>query len=128
MTVCNLRKRKGFWEVNGSLEVVFSDGSCSYLHSSDTNEKVHIEIRNDLVWNINEEEGTAQRNDGFALTGAVDLQSNITTSIVDSILEKKECNLPTLAESSQTHKIFLEAMLDHWKENKNSQASILPIT
>ena len=121
-------KRKGFWEVNGSLEAVFSDGSCSYIHSSDTNDRVQIEIRNGLVWNINEDEGIAQRNDGFALMGKVDLQSNITTSIVDSILEKKDCNLPSLAESSQTHKIFLNAMLDHWRENKNSQASILPIT
>ena len=121
-------KRKGFWEVNGSLEIIFSNGSTSYIQSSNTKDKVEIEISNGLVWNICEEDGVAKRNDSFTLNGNMEYQSNMTTSIVDSVIENRKCNLPSLTESSHIHKIFLKAMLDHWKEKVNSKAVILPIT
>ena len=121
-------KRQGFWEVHGTLEVLLSGGSTASLTSLSSEGKVNIRISNGLEWDIIEEDGLAKRSDGFILEGSVEYQSTLTTSIVESILRNGTCNLPTLKESSIVHKVYIESMLKHWKENENSQSIKLPIT
>jgi len=121
-------KRQGFWEVHGTLEVLLSGGSSASLTSLSSEDKVNIRISNGLEWHIFEEDGLAKRSDGFILEGSVEYQSTLTTSIVESILRNGTCNLPTLKESSIIHKVYIESMFKHWKENENSQSINLPIT
>ena len=121
-------KRQGFWEVYGTLEVLLSGGSTASLTSLSSEEKVIIRISNGLEWEITEKDGLAKRSDGFIVEGSLEYQSTLATSIVESILRNGTCNLPTLKESSIVHKVYIESMLKHWKENENSQSIKLPIT
>ena len=124
-------KRQGFWEITGTLNAIYSNGSKLGLEScingvSDFPMKVKTIkgewIVNDLV------EGFAKGPSGLCLPIREEYLSDFSTNIVKSILETGLCDLPNINTSVHIHRIFLIAMLEHWNKNSNRKDNYVPIT
>lgn len=108
-------KRKGFWEVHGSMSVTFSGGSLLTLNVDHSTEPVTIEADvGGTIWQIDESNGVARRSDGFSQPGVLELQSAMTPRLVESILTSGTCALPTLGASVGIHRVLLQGLSDHW--------------
>jgi len=55
-------------------------------------------------------------------------QSQETGKIIDKIINKGHCDLPTLVESIETHNIFIRSLLVAWSRFKKVEEDTLPIT
>jgi hypothetical protein len=123
-------KRAGFWDIFGTIEVVFSKGSKAYI-TSDSSQWMPITIKfktRDEEWMIHESEGFAIRNNDLKITGRDEYQSEITAPIVESILLTGTCQLPLLAESVAMHIPMLRDLLEHWNLYMPEKITELPIT
>jgi hypothetical protein len=124
-------KRESFWEVFGTLQIYFSGGTELSLVSSlyDLNNSFFIrDTTSGITWNINEYKGIAISSDGNRIKGKKKLQSEITKTLVESILDTGKCELPILEESCEIHELFLEKILEHWRFYKDPKALSIPIT
>lgn len=123
-------KRLGFYETSGELEVTFSRGSTLLLKSLEdvTIEEFCLKTANGNVWRIDELLGVAGDSHGLMIHGALEYQSTITAPLIENIMNYGRCELPTFAESSEMHKIFLDAMLMHWNEVNELKDTRVPIT
>ena len=79
-------------------------------------------------WIIDEKNGIANGPNGVTIPGRIELQSEMTERLVESILKTGQCNLPNFEESAQIHRIFLHSMLDHWNKSHNRNDTLIPIT
>jgi predicted dehydrogenase len=125
-------KRPGNWEVMGVLTAQFSGGSTATL-AVEAGESAdlwyHLELLDgEFTWRIDEEKGAAVRSDGLSIPGRLPYQSEVTPFLVDQILSTGHCELPTLAVSAEIHRVFLDAMLDHWRKTIDATATSVPIT
>jgi hypothetical protein len=125
-------KRLGNWEVMGELKAQFSGGSTATL-TVDAGELSDLWYQFDLVdgeftWRIDEEKGVAVRSDGLSIPGRLPFQSEVTPHLVNQILSTGRCELPTLAISAEIHRVFLDAMLCHWRKTVDETATSVPIT
>jgi len=122
-------KRRGFWDVSGTLEARFSRGSHVFLSASEGGGPISLEVSDrHLSWLIHEAEGLARRSDGIEVTGRMSHQSEMSASLVESILEDGCCELPTLEDSTALHRVFIRSMQEHWKRAGNPAATFVPIT
>lgn len=122
-------KRKGFWEIDGTLIAKFSGGSIAKLNVTPGNEPCEITCKGQKdIWIINENAGKALASNGLTIEGRLNFQSEMTVDLVESIITKGKCRLPTFAESKPIYTIFLDAMLDHWRRHVDAQAILVPIT
>ena len=122
-------KRPGNWEVMGTLEARFSGGSHALLSASGSDGFPILKVNDGhLTWLVNEAEGRAQRSDGIEISGRNAYQSEMSAGLVETILENGDCELPTLEESTALHRVFIHAMLAHWRQAGNPAASFVPIT
>lgn len=122
-------KRPGNWEILGTLHAKFSGGSSASLSAKDGEVFYRFELDDGTyIWSIDEEAGTAKRSDGLDLPGRVPYQSEMSSVLVESILENDSCGLPTLNESAQVHRLFIRSMLEHWKHSVDASATSVPIT
>ena len=121
-------KRKGFWEVHGSMSVTYADGSLLILNADHSTEPVTIEADvGGTIWQIDESEGVAHRSDGFSQPGALEFQSAMTPRLVESILTSGTCALPTLGASVGIHRVLLQGLSDHWARSGGRKNGV-PIT
>jgi hypothetical protein len=122
-------KRKGFWEVEGTLEAKFSGGTIARL-TADKNQNSTSMVVNEknLSWQINEVDGIASRSDGIEILGRIMYQSEMSTTLVESIIEDGNCDLPTLDDSIALHHVFIRSMHEHWVKAGNPNATFVPIT
>lgn len=123
-------KREGYFEVTGKLVAHFSKGSTLTLES-----RVHAEIQplqidlaDGATWKIDEVNGKAFSTNGDHINGCIEFQSHLSGHLVDDILLRGQCDLPSLEESSAMHAIFLQAMLKHWNLSQNRNDDCVPIT
>ncbi len=122
-------KRPGFFEIFGMLEATFTCGTKAFLTAELDAQNEYLELTDgDLTWLINEGEGVASRSDGKVVTGDIRYQSQMSAELVESILERGSCDLPTLDESVELHRFFLRRMLEHWRLCADSDAVDVPIT
>jgi hypothetical protein len=124
-------KRAGYFEINGELRAKFSGGTELILRSDPyiLEDVMHLKFRNNCLWVINEEKSTAFISGGREfLNGIVEYQSNITATMVNKILMNGTCDLPRLEDSIKQHRIFIQAMLDHWRNFSSSTDETVPIT
>lgn len=122
-------KRPGYFEVMGSITARFSNGSTAILKVEDNNDPVMIGIKQgSFAWVIKEQEGMAERSDGYKVYGALEFQSALTSEIVKNILSGGKCALPLFATSALLHKPFLRDMLINWNRSANKETFLLPIT
>jgi len=122
-------KRRGSWEVAGTLEAKFSGGSCALLSAAEIVEPAFLEATDGRrTWLIREGDGLASRSDGLEIPGRVAFQSEMSAPLAESILEGRGCDLPTLDESVALHRVFIGSMLEHWRRAADSGATAVPIT
>ena len=122
-------KRSGFFEITGILKAKYSCGSELILESRTNGEGVLIHVKNlEGEWIIDEKNGIATGPKGKTIPGRIEHQSEMTTRLVESILETGQCKLPNIEESAQIHRIFLQSMLDHWNKVHNKNDTFIPIT
>jgi hypothetical protein len=122
-------KRKGFFEVTGKITAVYSGGTRLVLESRKEGSpfKMKVEGQNS-VWEIDEIKGIAVGPDGVMIMGKNEMQSSMTSKLVDDLLAGKNCDLPKLSDSVEMHKIFLCSFLDHWNNVNSRNDETLPIT
>ena len=87
-----------------------------------------VEFNNKDSCVIYENEGTTLFSNGDILNGSLELQSEMTGTMITKILANGACELPTLKESLKQHEVFLEAMLKHWNKSNNCNDKLVPIT
>ena len=122
-------KRAGNWEVLGSLDASFAGGSVAKVEAVDNTLPTRLGIRAESCsWTIDESSGTATRVDGREILGRLSLQSELTSHLVESLLQTGRCELPTLDEATAVHQVFLESMLAHWRTHMDPEAVSVPIT
>lgn len=122
-------KRAGNWEIYGTLEARFSGGSTMKM-TAGLGKPVYIinVIDGDRTWHIDEEKGTANSSDGIEIPGRLPFQSEMTHALVEEIIETGHCQLPSIEASVEIHRILIDAMLEHWKQNVDASATFIPIT
>jgi hypothetical protein len=123
-------KREGFWDIFGSIEIIFSKGSRATIQSKGPDRipiTVHIKSSAE-EWMIHETEGVAVRNNDFTIRGHIEYQSEMSAPLVESILLLGKCGLTPLDESVKMHIPMLNGLLDHWKKYMPDQLKELPIT
>jgi hypothetical protein len=122
-------KRPGFWEVTGTLEAQFSNGSTASMRAGYDVVSPSLEVGDcHRSWKINEAEGFARRSDGIELPGRMLYQTDMTAALVESILAGGCCDLPTMDDSVALHRVFLRRMLEHWTCAGHPGATLVPIT
>ena len=123
-------KRAGYFDITGELVAHFSNGTSLCLSSKEGAKVPTIEVAmsDSIIWIIDEPAGTARSSNGEQLEGRIEFQSQLSGRLVDDILQRGECDLPTFDESSAIHAIFLDAMLAHWNFSQNRNDERVPIT
>ena len=122
-------KRNGFWEVYGILKVSFSGGTVLTLESEITPGPYLTRLENyQGEWILEESKGSFTGPNDLSISGQIELQSELTGKLVENILQNGKCTLPTLIESSNMHRIYIQSLLRHWNSSNKSIETILPIT
>ncbi len=122
-------KRPGYFEVTGVLKARFSGGSTLHLEAREGGVDRGLTVATrDGMWRIDETTGIATDPQGANLEGTLEFQSALTPRLVASILDIGRCDLPTLDESAQMHRVFLDAMLAHWNRSHDRNDTRVPIT
>ena len=123
-------KRAGFWDVYGTMQILFSKGSKAVLKIGTWEpSKITIDIKTaGEQWMIQESDGIATRNDGFIIKGRDEYQSEMTAPLVESILQTGTCLLPSLKESAAIHLPMIQSFLDHWNSHMPEKLKEVPIT
>ena len=111
-------KRKGFYEINGTLSILFSNGSVVNISCLEEGSlPVEIGIKNktakyivreneDLFWHSSEESKWRWSEDKLGLK----FQSNLTNIVVENILDGEAPTLPSIEESCKVHLNLLPAL------------------
>ena len=102
-------KRSGYFEVNGELFVEYENGSSLRLIGDKNAPYYHTsKFESDGVsWYLDQEKELATSSSGNSFSGATEFQSQITASLLDQLFNTSTCILPTLAQSSAQHRIFI---------------------
>lgn len=130
-------KRDGFIELTGILKGTLENGGSFELESKPEipREKVEFEIISDtrrLKVNEAEEKATLYRKENGWIPEEykfhIPFQSEKTQKIVKKILETKQCDLTTLDESIEIHKLLLHSFIEHLNKISDSKYTYCPIT
>ena len=126
-------KRKGFWEVFGSLKVNFSKNSVLELQSIKTKTKVAnkqiITIKNNLIdWNLSIVKKYSKKNINLIFDNKKILHSKITPKLISDILNSKKIYLPKLEQSISLHVHLIRSLKAHWNQNMSKKSKYLPVT
>jgi len=122
--------RAGYFEITGELVAHFSAGTSLHLSSKEgaQAQPIQVALSDGVIWEVDEPAGTARSSTGEQLDGRIEFQSQLSGRLVNDILQRGKCDLPSLDESSSMHKIFLDAMLAHWNLSQNRDDDRVPIT
>ncbi len=120
---------RGFFEGTGKITSVYSEETRLVLESrlEGSPFKMKVEGQNS-VWEIDEIKGVAVGSDGVMIMGKNEMQSSMTSKLVDDLLAGKNCELPKLSDSVEMHRIFLRSLLEHWNNVNSRNDDKLPIT
>ncbi|MFW9947291.1 MAG: Gfo/Idh/MocA family oxidoreductase [Candidatus Odinarchaeota archaeon] len=129
-------KREEFIDLTGILQVHFKNGSHGIFNSFPSgNLPGIVEIASDSNYCIiNESEGRArilERNDQMEwkdYEAKLIPTSQLTTNIVEDILEKKTCSLTPYKSSMNLHLSFLKPILKFLNDNSKHKYSHYPFT
>jgi predicted dehydrogenase len=118
-----------FFEVSGKLVAHYSGAAELYLSSEPSMDKDTLEFQcsDGTSFMIDEQEGVVRGSLDLP-SGKLELQSEMTPSLVTEILHYGSCGLPTLRESVSQHAIFIDAMIKHWNKTHYTSSLSVPIT
>lgn len=121
-------KRIGFIEARGCISVEFYGGHSLSLYDLDAfeNRLINVETNESKIYQLNEEAGCFIHRKDTIINGRCEYQSELTNIIVECILNKGKCNLPSLSECVATHNKFIASIIDGVRSNSvaSSETSI----
>ena len=88
---------------------------------------ITVEGQNNIL-KIDEGKGVASGSNGVMIIGKNEMQSTMTSRMVDDLLAKRKCRLPKLSESVEIHRVFLRSLLEQWNNVHSKNVDTLPIT
>lgn len=128
-------KRKGFLELNGTLNVSFKNGSMGTFVCYENGEApVMVEILNrDFRAMANETDRTTYIANPPSwkwaeVNQSLLFQSDMTNIVVQNILENGKCELTTYEYSSKLHLNLLEGLKDFLNQNSSKKYDYYPFT
>lgn len=129
-------KRKGFMELNGTLNAKFADGShAAFTCYPDGNAPVQVQLMNsDVRIIVRETERKAwisrsKDNWTWIETDAIiPYQSEMTTVFTESILNEGKCVLVNYEDSSKIHLQLLDPLLEFVNKHTDNTYDIYPFT
>lgn len=112
-------KRKGFYEINGSLNIIFSSGSILEIDSRPIFKSYEIEIQcnipnKNLTFQIDEINGTIKYEDQFISNLKFPYQSQMSGQIFDDLINDGTCVLTPLNTAVACHRPVINALVKHW--------------
>ena len=122
-------KRTGNFDVLGQLDADFDKNikACFISHEGDEDRLSYI-TTDQNIWVMDEINAQVRLQNEVLFTGIFDRQSKLTKILAESITNEGQCNLPTMEWASQTHRIFIRGMQNHWQRSVNQHADCVPIT
>ena len=129
-------KRKGFYELNGTFQANFKNGTQGFINcESKGNSPIIIQAFNDKVHFISREsEGKvliSRAENGWKwekIEFEIPFQSQLTTILVEDLLMNGNCLLPTYEESMKLHLPHLDSLLKFINSNSNLKLDHYPFT
>ena len=122
-------KRRGFFEITGKITAIFSGGTTLSLESKLDGPPFSLKVEGKkYLWEIDEPNGVLSGPNGLLIIGKNEMQSLMTTRLVDTLLTDGDCDLPKLSDSVEMHRVFLRSLLEHWNNVHGSNVDTLPIT
>jgi predicted dehydrogenase len=122
-------KRKGFYEIDGRLEIGFNEGGRLILECLGETRPILIKVEtSNGIWEIRESEGLAISPSGQIFTGSLQYQSDMAPTLIDGILMNGKAELPIFGEALLYHQALLESLLQHWNRVRKRCDLVLPIT
>lgn len=117
-------KRDGYYEMHGSLSIICENGSVGQFTefensnlpptSSITNSKMRLDI--DEINGVSQMRSIANGFSKESSSFRIPFQSELTTVLVEELLNDGTCDLPTFKESSYTHITLMESILSFIKK------------
>ncbi len=129
-------KRKRFLELNGTINVRFKNGSGGILTCySDGTAPIIVEIYGKSLrcisrelerkaWISRESENWKWKE----VAAPIPLQNQLTTELVESILNTRKCDLVTYSESKKIHLKMLKPLLNFMNNNRKNKINKFPFT
>lgn len=130
-------KRKGFSEFSGTLHGYTKSGdSFSVTSFDEESSDITVSISsNSIRWLINEgsqknmikissKKSFKEENHNIF----IDFQSNLTSKVISALYSNEETGLPTYEDASNSHLIFIKALLKKYEEITNLKIKNCPIT
>lgn len=123
-------KRSGYIEVFGTLNIKFKSGHFLVLKCVEESGPIEIEIVDiENHFSINESNGQIKQNDELIdVSVGLKYQSQLSETLAKSILCYGHAEITTLAESSELHIPYIEALLKFYNKVENTNITVLPIT
>lgn len=128
-------KRKGYLEITGTLIAEFKDGSTGLFRCDDKGltPKIIEILSQDKIYIIRESENKVlvSKTPDW-MWGEVDVsipyQSQLTTILVNNLLRKRTCDLPSYEESARYHLQSMEPLLKFLNTKSNKKYDKYPFT
>lgn len=128
-------KRKGFLELNGTLNIHFKDGSFgSFTCFSNGDSPVVIELMSESKRVISKESETkamissSPKWHWVEIDSKIPYQSDITNIVVEEILTKGNCPLTPYEEASRLHLQLLDSLLSFLNQSSGKKFDLYPFT
>lgn len=128
-------KRKGFLELNGTLNIHFKNGSFGSLTCySDGNAPILVQIFCESFRCISKETEKTAWISGVnnwqwkQVAKTILYQSEMTNIITDQLIKKGDCNLTPYDDSMKIHLQLLEGLLNFLNQNSKKKYTIYPFT
>ena len=122
-------KRPGYFDTHGVLSASYSNGGTLELTSKPGARVFTLQLQTaDNQWTIDDASGLARDANGNEIRGTFELQSGMTTAMVDALLGGRSVLLPTFADAAAIHRPFLEVLLAHWRASGHDGDGKVSIT
>jgi hypothetical protein len=123
-------KRKDYYEVYGEINVLFKNNINLILKSiSNNNQNLIFSISDKTQsWEINWDKGQAIGNSNEIINKKILFQSEITGSILDSLINNHICNLTPYKVSSKNHRLLVDVFIRSWNKRFKTDQEYIPIT
>jgi len=124
-------KRKGFYEVDGSLEIYFNNNHKLKLISDKKFNDHKVSISSQLKKNIcviNYSEGYAKFDDQVKINGKSKFQSESTNILYESLVLKEKYSISDLNLGIKCYEKVLFSLIRHWNKKNKSNVNKIMIT
>lgn len=123
-------KREGFYEVDGNLEIKFSDNISLLIKSLNKKKTLEIQvfdINNNQILFLDYDSGIAKFEDGDIIKGKMKFQSE-SSHLLLNLIKKNDENLCSLEKAIKLYEPLIEGLIHHWNKEFNKKDNKIMIT